>query len=287
MKYVKPDRVFLRTHPQLNEKWVQDRIAEDPSILGLGDLILKDKERLHPHAGRLDLLCQDPDTNRRYEIEIQLGRTDESHIIRTLEYWDIERKRYPHFDHVAVIVAEEITGRFLNVISLFNGHIPLIAIQLQAFQIGEQISLVFTTVLNETRLGTDEEGEVSEPVDRAYWENKSSKAVMELTDGILELLQSIDPAYSLKYNRHYIGTAKDGQAFNVLVMYPRQNRLNVGLRLERSDEVQQQLEDAAIDLMDYNPQDGRYRFRLGKGELQKHSTLLRDLFHRAMDEAAS
>jgi len=44
-----------------------------------------------------------------YEIEIQLGSTDESHIIRTIEYWDIERKRYPQYDHTAVIIAEDIT----------------------------------------------------------------------------------------------------------------------------------------------------------------------------------
>jgi len=54
----------------------------------LGDLIVKDKERIQPGAGRLDLLLQDPDTNLRYEVEIQLGKTDESHIIRTIEYWD-------------------------------------------------------------------------------------------------------------------------------------------------------------------------------------------------------
>jgi hypothetical protein len=36
-------------------------------------------------AGRLDLLLQDSETNRRYEIEIQLGATDETHIIRTIE----------------------------------------------------------------------------------------------------------------------------------------------------------------------------------------------------------
>ncbi len=39
-------------------------------------------------AGRLDLLLQDAN-QRRYEVEIQLGATDESHIIRTIEYWDI------------------------------------------------------------------------------------------------------------------------------------------------------------------------------------------------------
>jgi hypothetical protein len=80
-------------------------------LLGLGDIVLKDKERVQPHAGRLDLLCQDREfeSKRRYEIEIQLGKTDESHLIRTIEYWDVERKRYPHYEHTAVIVAETIT----------------------------------------------------------------------------------------------------------------------------------------------------------------------------------
>jgi hypothetical protein len=212
MKYVKPERVFLLDHAELNERWVQERIAEDPSLLGLGDLILKDKERLQPHAGRLDVLCQDADSNRRYEIEIQLGKTDESHIIRTIEYWDIERKRYPQYDHTAVIVAETITSRFLNVISLFNGFIPLVAIQMQAFRIGDQVSLLFTTVLSEMKLGlVGEDEEVQEVTDRAYWEKRGSKATLEITDSLLNMLKAIDPTLSLKYNKFYIGLAKNGQ----------------------------------------------------------------------------
>src|SRR3989338_10394471 len=149
MDFAKFEPISIRNHHELNERWVQDRIAEDPSILGLGDVVLKDRERMQPKAGRLDLLLQDAESSRRYEIEIQLGKSDESHIIRTIEYWDIERKRYPQYEHTAVLVAEEITSRFLNVISLFNGFIPLVAIQMQAFRFGDQVSLVFTTVLNE------------------------------------------------------------------------------------------------------------------------------------------
>jgi hypothetical protein len=95
-KYVKHQKLLLKTHPQFNEKWVQEKIAENPSILGIGELILKDKERNQPGAGRLDLLFQDPESNLRYEVESQLGKTDESHIFRTIEYWDLERKRYPN-----------------------------------------------------------------------------------------------------------------------------------------------------------------------------------------------
>ena len=74
MDYVTPEFLSLKKHPTPDEKWLLARIAEDPSMLGLGDIVLKDKERIQPGAGRLDLLLQDPETLRRYEVEIQLGR---------------------------------------------------------------------------------------------------------------------------------------------------------------------------------------------------------------------
>jgi RecB family endonuclease NucS len=95
IEFERAELLSLKAHAELDEKWVQDLIAKDPSMLGLGeDLALRQKERIQPHAGRLDLLLQDSE-GRRYEVELQLGSTDETHIIRTIEYWDIERKRYP------------------------------------------------------------------------------------------------------------------------------------------------------------------------------------------------
>src|SRR5688572_1295043 len=181
MNFTEFEKLSLKVHPTLTEKWVQERIAENPKILGLGDVILKDKERIQPRAGRLDLLLQDADGNRRYEVEIQLGSTDETHIIRTIEYWDIERKRYPQYEHTAVIVAENITSRFLNVISLFNGTIPLVAIQLNALQVGDHVGLVFTTVLDHMPLGlVDEDEEIAETTDRAYWEERGAKRTVAM-----------------------------------------------------------------------------------------------------------
>src|ERR1700730_2883505 len=156
LTYVRPEIVRLLDHPNYRETWVRDRIAEDPSILGIGDVVVEGMERIQPRAGRLDMLLQDQDEAHRYEVEIQLGATDESHIIRTIEYWDLERKHYPQYEHTAVIVAEEVTSRFLNVISLFNGTIPLVAIQLQAIRIQDNLSLVFTKILDEMTLGFDD-----------------------------------------------------------------------------------------------------------------------------------
>src|SRR3954453_2881164 len=213
LSFIKPEKLWLKAHPQYTEKWVQRLIADDPSILGLGDLVLRDKERIQSRAGRLDLLLQDPDTKRRYEVELQLGATDEAHIIRTIEYWDIERKRYPQYDYCAVIVAEDITSRFLNVVALFNGTIPLIAIQMQALRVGENVTLVFTTVMDELSRGLVDEDEDAEaaPTDRAYWEQKASKAMVGLADDLLGMIKEFDLALALKFNKFYIGLARDGQ----------------------------------------------------------------------------
>ena len=85
MRYEPITKLSLKSHPEFTERWVQDRIAENPQILGLGDVVLKDKERIQPRAGRLDLLLQDAEASHSYEAEVQLGKTDESHIIRTIE----------------------------------------------------------------------------------------------------------------------------------------------------------------------------------------------------------
>src|SRR3954452_24571323 len=181
--FIRPERIWLHTSGEYTEKWVQDQIAADPKMLNLGNIILKDKERMQPRAGRLDLLCQDEDTNRRFEVELQLGKTDESHIIRTIEYWDVERKRYPQYEHCAVIVAEEITARFLNVINLFNGHIPLVAIQMSAWRVGDAMTLIFTKVLDELSLGlVDEDEEVAEVTDRTFWEEQAAPKTVAMAD---------------------------------------------------------------------------------------------------------
>jgi len=286
LTYVKPDRIYLKDHEYLNEKWVQDRIAEDPSILGLGDLILKDKERIQPRAGRLDLLLQDAESNRRYEVEVQLGRTDEAHIIRTIEYWDIERKRYPQYDHVAVLIAEDITSRFLNVIGLFNGFISLIAVQMNAIQLGDQVSLIFTTVLDELTLGlVDEDEEVQEATDRGYWEKRGTKATVAMADELLDIIKSFDQDFDLKYNKFYIGLAKNNQPNNFVVFRPQKNSLRLEPRLKRSDEIEAKLEEAGLDVMDYDKRGGRYRIRLSKGDIKKHSEFLTNLLRSVYEDS--
>lgn len=279
MSYIRPEPISLKAHPQFNEKWVQQLIADDPSILQLGDLILRDKERIQPHAGRLDLLLQNPETQRRYEVEIQLGSTDESHIIRTIEYWDEERKRYPQYDHCAVLIAEDITSRFLGVISLFNGTIPFIAIQMQALKVGDSMTVVFTKVLDERTRGLvdDDEDIKVAPTDRAYWEKRGSKKTVELADKLLTIAQETDPTLSFNYTKFYIGVLKDGQAFNFIAIRPRKSATNIDIQLPRDNSIDERIEQSGLETLPYDERCGAYRLILSGEDIKNKKDLLKEL----------
>ena len=281
MRYRPHTQVTLKDHPTLDEKWLQQRIVEDPSLLGLGELIVRDIERQQPRSGRLDLLLADPDGTTRYEVELQLGASDETHIIRTIEYWDSERRRYPQYEHIAVLVAEDITSRFFNVISLFNGFIPIIAIQLSALQIADdEMTLAFTRILDHTTLGTEEE-DAGESTDRSYWIGRSSTEMLSLVDQIHELVCELDPGVDLSYRKHYIGLNKSGIATNYVKMHPRRKQVNIDFpTISQSDEVTNLIEECGINTLDYTNRTG-YRPIVRPEDLSKHRELLKNLIERA------
>ncbi len=273
MKYVKLKTVSLKNHSDLNERWLQNIIVEDPSILGLGDVLVKDKERIHPGAGRLDLLLEDVDGNGRYEVEIQLGKTDESHLIRTIEYWDIERKKYPQYEHTAVIVAENITSRFFNVIGLFNGVIPLMAIQVAAIETAEgTVGLQFIRVMDTVELGYLDDDKEAEPTDRNYWETaKGTKKTVRLADQVLELAKELAPetVFELGYNKHYIGFRVDGRPRNFAIMQPQKRGMRFDVKIGRDEGAEEIIEAAELDLMGYDKRYRAYKIKLSEEDLDK------------------
>lgn len=283
LQYAKHEPISLRNHPDFSEKWVQALIEEDPSILGLGDLEVKDVERMQPKAGRLDMLLRDPDTGKRYELEIMLGAVDESHIIRTIEYWDIERRRYAQYDHCAVIVAETINSRFLNVISLFNSAIPIIAIQLNALKVGDQILLNFTKVLDEIALGLEDEDEGTggKSVDRAYWETKGSKKSLAVADECLDVIHEIDPTLSLTYKKNYIGLAGSSGVNNFVIFRAKREWIRAEVKVPDQDDWSTRLEEASLVVLPGVKVRERLHFRLTSKDIKSNHDLLKELLQAA------
>ena len=261
-KLVTLEEISLKNHPEIKEATIQSLIKDNPSILSLGDVSLITSEKSQPSGGRLDLLLTD-DADSRYELELQLGSTDESHIIRTIEYWDIERKRYPQYDHCAVIVAEEITSRFFNVISLFNGHIPIIALKLTAYkQADGNILITFTKVLDRISLGTDDE-ETFEPTDRPYWLKRSTPHMMELTDQLFSEIIGNESGFSMKYNKYYVGIAKDNTPVNFVFFKPKKKWVWLIIKTDKDESLTESIDSSGLDC-EYQPRDRRYRIKISE-----------------------
>lgn len=231
----------------LGEAWLQEQIAKDTTLLGLGELHVIQREKIQPTGGRIDFLMYDAETDTRFEIELMLGAVDESHIIRTIEYWDVERQRYPTLDHRAVIVAEEITARFFNVIRLLNRAIPMIAIQLSAFVIDESIVLHFTRVLDTYEFGADPEDEPTAPADRAYWEKRSSPEALRVADAVVSLVPTTHGEPKMIYNRGHIAVGTSG--YNFCWCHPRKVHCNARVKVpaEQRAALTETLEGVGID----------------------------------------
>ncbi len=253
LQFTKPERISLKTHPHFSEKWVQDHVSDDPSILGLGDLELVQAEKIQPKAGRLDLLLHDDDLNRRYEVELMLGATDPSHIMRCIEYWDIERRHYPAYDHVAVLVAEDITSRFLNVISLLSGSIPLIAIQMSALQVDDKIVLHFVRVLDQTTLRSDDKyeggnGNSRSITDREYWEKRTSNIAMNRCDSLVGIIKEITGLdCSLRYRRRIVDVLNPNSVNGSAWIIPRKTLIRIGGYVEDAEAWVKRFDDLGMN----------------------------------------
>jgi len=187
----------------LDEYWLQDQIYNNPNCLGIGELEAIDKERRQSTGGRLDILLKNPEDDSMYEVEVMLGETDESHIIRTIEYWDNEKRKWPQRQHYAVLVAESITRRFFNVIQLLSHSIPIIAIQANIIEVNGQKSLNFVKVLDTFEEIDDGSSLNNEVFDEKYWTSRAQWVIETATTLQSELCEFIGET-TLNYTKHYI-----------------------------------------------------------------------------------
>lgn len=160
---------------------------------------------------------------------------------------------------------------------LFNGAMPLIAIQMQALKVGEHVTLVFTKVVDVVSRGLVDEEEVAQPTSRKDWEEKASHASLNLVDHLFNSIKQFDPALQLSYKKHYVGLAKDGQADNFVSFCPQKNSLILRVKIPKSEEFEQKIDQAGLETPEYNARFNYYPIRVGKDDVQNHSDLLKEV----------
>jgi hypothetical protein len=105
-----------------------------------------------------------------------------------------------------------------------------------------------------------------------------------MADELLAILKQFDPALEFKYNKFYIGLARQGKAENFVIFRPQKTSVRVDPRLSKDEAIEQKIEAAGLGVMEYDKRKSRYRIRLGKNDAKKHAAILQDLFAAAYKE---
>jgi hypothetical protein len=254
-----------------DEYWLQDQIVSNPSALELGDLEVVSKEKIQSSGGRLDILLKDPDDDKMYEVEVMLGDTDESHIVRTIEYWDNEKRKYPQRQHQAVLIAEKCSRRYFNVIQLFSHAIPIIAIQAFITDVAGQKSLNFLKVLDTYEEPDDLSTDAFEEHDEQYWREYSAWT-LETANTLREIIKQELPDAHLHYVKYYIAISVNGD--NYIWLHKRSgSKSQIGMWFSEKylGQAGEQLDNADIS---YSRKNQTLYFTTDSKTLKSHTTLI-------------
>ena len=151
----------------------------------------------------------------------------------------------------------------MNVIQLFNGNIPIVALQLAAYKMSDgELALVFTKVLDQITSADDDEEEY-EATDRKYWEVRTTKEQLKLVDAIFEQSEPLN-CFELKYNKFYIGLTKNGIANNPVIFRPRKNYIYMQFfRIKDEDMFGSRLDEAGLSY-DFDTRRSSLRIRINQ-----------------------
>lgn len=157
---------------------------------------------------------------------------------------------------------------------------------MQALEVGGMLTLNATTVFDLMRLATDEEDEPGQEADRNYWLQRGSATTVAAADDLLALVNEVVPGMELKYNKHYIGLARNGVADNFVTFRARREHVIAEFRIAPTDEVTALLDDAGLDRLEYDKRWRRYRVRLGQAAVARATVRRKVVTRHAVTELA-
>jgi hypothetical protein len=278
--YVPARSVSLR-NAGFDEAWLEHQITTHPEILELHGSPKSVRSQVqHKSGGRLDCLLKDDENQKFYAVELMLGELDADHITRALDYFLAEKSREEASDweHIAVIVAEQIqNSRYVRVVDYLSKHIPLIAIELSALQVGDNLTLKCTKLFDGTIEG---EGEIitgGEIYTREYWLKRASPATIELIDGFLPILQAFASDTNLTYKKYFIGLSVGNRAENYLTFDPRKEFLQIDARVSDVELWAKRLRESGFPLAKVLENEDRVRFRITSDLFNSHRQLIQEL----------
>jgi hypothetical protein len=203
-----------------NEAWIHKWIKEDPGRLGLGnfDILNEEVRQVKNGGGRLDMLGYNRSSNTYYEIEIMLGECDSDHGFRTLDYWAREKVKNPDASHFAVLVAENLQGRYKTLIEILPQYLPFIAIEIQTLKMvnnnEEFITCRAEIIAQPDEIITKNLSESESIKDEQWWRQNEDDDYVNLCNEIYECLKKDLSEIRIDYTvKSYISIKKGRRVF--------------------------------------------------------------------------
>ena len=106
-----------------------------------------------------------------------------------------------------------------------------------------------------------------------------SQVVVSLADKLMDLIRELDRSIEPKYNKSYVGLAKEGRAFNFVIFQPRKNHIILSVRMPKAEDLDTRIDGADIDTLDHRR--GMYRLRITKDDLPSKSDFIMKLMGMA------
>jgi hypothetical protein len=233
MKTYLDNRLVSLRETGKDENWVHKWIIEKPERLGIGpfDILAQELHHYKNKGGRLDILGFNRQINTYYEIEVMLGECDSDHGFRTLDYWAREKAKNPNSIHYAVLVAENLQGRYKTLLETLPQFLPFICIEIRTLELisenGEEIITCKSEIISQPddliQLGGIEvvsEGRAIIPRDEEWWrQTQGDKFVDTVKDMFDYCEKNIGPSRIDYTATSYISLKKGKRVW--LPMWPR------------------------------------------------------------------
>lgn len=80
---------------------------------------------------------------------------------------------------------------------------------------------------------------------------------------------------------------RGGQPFNFIAMRPRKSTINLEFKLPRDEETDHKIEEAGLEMLEYQTRWGLYRVSLQRQDLTKKRDILKELIGAAYQNRAA
>jgi hypothetical protein len=286
LKFADSERISLSAHPDYDEAWLEALIRSKIAILGLGSLDVISAQKSQSKGGRLDLLLRDSKNQTIFVVELMLGTLDETHIVRTIEYWLRERaqKQNKDYDHIAVLAAENVLGnRFVDVVRFLSGQMPLVLLEIHALRIEDRLTIQFSKVFDGRDTESEETSPATEATRESWIEASSQESVLLAEQFFEEILKPIENDISLTFKQQFLGLRVGNRVNNFVLFNPKRQFVRVRVKTSQAEDFAERLKSVGVEVLG-DPPSGRLKFRLTTANFNANKAFYSEICKAAYEE---